>query len=461
MVEEVTVGKLKEHFRGEQGRIVEEWSTLLKFPSISTDPLHDHDCRSCASWLAAHLSSLGFKVELVETAGKPLLCAELERSSSAPTVAFYGHYDVQPVDPLEFWQSKPFEPQLRDGRMYARGAQDNKGQLFFFVKGVEALLRLNALPVNLKLFIEGEEESGSKGILQVLPEISSRLKSDILMVCDTGCESLSHPAVTMGIRGLVHLTVAVKGLKKDLHSGQHGGVVKNPALELLRLLATLHDSQGKVTVAEFYEGVEGVDPKDKALANEAPFDLAEYLEQVGVPPSGGESGFSPAERRGFRPTIEVNGVHSGYDGPGSKTIIPATAFAKLTCRLVGRQDPERTLERVVSHLTNHAPKDLVLEIPEKGVGGPALLMSVNAPAVQRAREVLDELSGGKTTFLWEGGSIPVVAALAREAKAAPLLVGFGLEKDNIHAPNESFGLDQFEMGYLYVARLLNGLKDVP
>jgi acetylornithine deacetylase/succinyl-diaminopimelate desuccinylase-like protein len=453
----LNLAALTETFREHREQFINEWREFLTFPSISADPRHDADCRRCAEWLVKHLKKIGFdEASLIETEGKPLVYAK-RAGKAGPRVSFYGHYDVQPVDPLNLWGTPPFEPQLREGRLYARGAQDNKGQLFYFLKAVEVLIKKNALNVPLSLFIEGEEESSSIGITRAIPSLREKLSSDILMVCDTGTERVDAPTVTMGLRGIVFLTATLKGITKDLHSGHHGGLAPNPATELARLVATLHDGTGKIAVADFYEGVQAVTDADRKLLATGHFDEKVYREQIGVPPVGGEKGIAPAERRGFRPTIEINGFHSGYDGPGSKTIIPASAYTKITARLVGKQDPKLSLERIIKHLEAHAPKGLTLEISESGVGGPAFLANAGSPVIAKAKAVLDELSGGKTVFSWEGGSIPVVASLAIAAGAEPLLVGYGLEEDNIHAPNESFSLQQFEQGFLYAGLFLSRL----
>jgi len=436
-------------------RFLEEWKAFLRFQSISTDPEYNDKCRDCANWLVEHLKGMGLHSEILETPGKPVVFASYEGKEGAPTVLYYGHYDVQPVDPVEDWESPPFEPEIRNGRLYARGAQDNKGQTFYFIKALETLLKAGALNCSLKLFIEGEEETGSKGISKVIPEWTERLKGDVLMVCDTGSVGPGIPTLTMGLRGIVHFSLRLDGINNDLHSGSHGGLVKNPAMEMARLLATLHDETGKVTVEGFYDGVSDIDPEDRKLANAAPFDEADYIGTIGVAPVGGEDGFTPAERKGFRPTIEVNGLHSGYGGPGSKTIIPDHAIAKISARLVGQQKPQETLDKIVKHLEARAPEGLNFKVSEASVGGPALLLSSKAPVILKAREVLGEISDHDPVFSWEGGSIPVVASLAQAAGAEPLLVGFGLEEDRIHAPNESFAVEQFRLGFLYVGLMLS------
>ena len=445
-------------YEREFSRFLEEWQAFLRIPSISADPAHDGDCRACASWLMDHLGALGLKTELLETPGKPVVYAFYQGEEGAPTVVYYGHYDVQPVDPLASWTTPPFEPTVRGGRLYARGAQDNKGQTFYFLKALETLLKEGALRCSLKIFLEGEEETQSVGIMQACEEWQERLKGDVLMVCDTGCISPDYPTLTMGLRGLVHLTIKMRGPAYDLHSGFFGGVVKNPAMELARLLSTVHDADGKVVIEGFYEGVDQSTAEDRELADRAPLDLGGMTTQVGALLVGGEKGLSVQIRRGFRPTFEINGIHSGYGGPGSKTIIPSEAFAKVTARLTGKQDPQATLDRILAHLKKHAPEGIHTEIEEAGVGGPAVMLSASDPWIKKAHDVLTQLSSNEPVYSWEGGSIPVVAKLATISGAAPVLVGFGLEDDRIHAPNESFAIEQFKRGFLYAALFLASIR---
>lgn len=445
---------LEAYYAENQARIMEEWKTFLRFESISTDPAYNEACNQCASWLVEHLQGMGLQSELLETSSKPVVFAEYKGKEEHPTIVFYGHYDVQPVDPIEDWETLPFEPTLRGDRLYARGAQDNKGQAFYVIKALEALLENNALNCSVKIFLEGEEECGSQGITEAIPGWVDRLQGDVLMVCDTGAVAAGVPTVTMGLRGILHLQVQLEGIHHDLHSGSHGGMVKNPAMELARLMATIHDEKGRIQVEGYYEGVSEIDPEDRTLANAAPFSSETYTQQIGVPPTGGEPEFTPVERKGFRPTIEINGFHSGYGGPGHKTIIPSYAFAKISSRLVGQQDPQKCLDALIAHIEKHAPTDLTLKIEDASVGGPAVLLSSKSEVIQKARGVLEQISDHTPVFSWEGGSIPVVATLAQTAGAEPLLVGFGLEEDRIHAPNESFDIHQFKLGFLYASLML-------
>lgn len=438
-------------------RYLDEWKQLLAFSSISTEPEHEKDCLDCANWLTDHLRKIGFESRLLETSSKPVVFAEHKGSPDKPAILFYGHYDVQPVDPLEEWTNPPFEPVLKNGRLYARGAEDNKGQMFYVLKAMETLIGHNMLCSTVKVIIEGEEESGSEGISGALHDWQDLVKADILMVTDTNTVSPGIPTIIMGLRGLVHLSVALTGPHHDLHSGVHGGKAPNPAAEMARLVASLHNPDGSISVEGFYDSVEEPTKKERALANAMPFNMSSYKAETGVPATAGEKRFSPIERVGFRPSIDINGLHSGYGGPGTKTIIPAMAAARITARLVSGQDPEFCLNAIINHLEKHTADGLRFEVTEKGVGGAALRLDPDSSLVTKAKKVLDQLGDRETAFLWEGASIPVVSELSRVSGAEPLLAGFGREEDRAHAPNESFSLNQFKRGYLYAALMLCAL----
>jgi acetylornithine deacetylase/succinyl-diaminopimelate desuccinylase-like protein len=390
-----------------------------------------------------------------------MVYAERQGAVGAPTVLIYGHYDVQPPDPLSAWTTPPFEPDLRNGRIYARGAQDNKGQVFYAVKALESLIAARALHATVKILIEGEEESGGQTIMAEMPQLHDLLRADILMVHDTSTVATGDPTIVMGLRGIATLTVQVDGPAFDLHSGIHGGVAPNPATALARMIASLHDSQGRIAIPGYYDGVEKASERERTLANAIPFDPAAYESDVGVPPSGGEAGFSATERAGFRPTIDVNGIHSGYGGSGSKTIIPASAMAKLSTRVVAGQNPAACLEAVVVHLRGQLPAGLRVSFHDRSACGPGFRLDLNAESIARAKAVLEEITCRSVAFLWEGASIPVVTELARTAGAEPLLVGFGSEEDRIHAPDESFSIERFHLGFLYVGCFLAGLSAEP
>lgn len=442
-------------FAQDRDRMLGEWKRFLEFPTISTHPENADDCRQCAEWLAEHLRAMGFTAGLLPSRSHPVVIAERRGRPGAPTVLFYGHYDVQPVDPLDLWKSPPFSPEVRNGRMYARGAEDNKGQVFAALKAIEALVRADALPCTLKIMLEGDEETGQMPVMDLLAAEKARLRADVVMAADTLCVPSGAPTITMGLRGIIHMTAVLQGANRDLHSGVHGGRAPNPLHGMARLVASLHDASGRVAVAGFYDGVQPPTQEERRLANAVPFDAAWYESATGVPAVGGEREYTPVERTGFRPALDCNGIHSGYGGAGSKTIIPAEAMVKISARLVPDQAPDRILTLIADHLRRHTPPGLRLTITEQGVGGSAVRVRVDSPAVSRARSAMAELSDKAPAFLWEGASIPILSHLPAIAGGDPLLVGFGSEDDNIHAPNESYSIEQFRMGFLYTGLLLS------
>ncbi len=451
------LSNLKEIFDKNCERYIDEWKELLRFQSISTGVSHIEECVQCAQWLADHLQEMGLEAKILATDTKPIVFAEKKGLPEKPVILFYGHYDVQPADPLDKWDAPPFEPTLKDGRLYARGAQDNKGQLFYVIKAIETLIENDAMDSTIKIIIEGEEESGSQAIIAGLPHWKDLFKADVLLVSDTGTVHSGAPTIIMGLRGLAYLTVTLSGPSHDLHSGTHGGTAPNVATEMARLLSTLHKADGSIAIDNYYDTVTAPTALEKSLADTVHFDSEYYKEQTGVLPTAGEPEFSPSERTGFRPSIDINGMQSGYNGAGVKTIIPASATAKISARLVPDQDPAQTLEQIIKHLKLHTPAGLTLEISDEGSSGPGFRLDPESRSARTAKEVLSELSDKETAFLWEGASIPIINDLSRVSGAEPLLVGFGSEHDNIHAPNESFSIDQFKLGYLYSAQIICAL----
>ncbi|MDD5707662.1 MAG: M20/M25/M40 family metallo-hydrolase, partial [Kiritimatiellae bacterium] len=352
------------HFDSQRERILSDWFDLIRFPTIGTEPERLGDCSRCTAWFRRYLKQLGFEVEVCLTDGQPVLLADRKGAANAPAVLIYGHYDVQPADPLDQWLSPPFEPQLRDGRVYGRGAQDNKGQLLALLEGMSALIAAGRPLPHIRLVLDGEEESGSNALRAKLPEWKRRLAADVLLACDTSMHPSGRMAITAGLRGIVHLTVTLDGPRHDLHSGTHGGLAPNPATAMARLLATLHGDDGSIAVSGFLDRIEPPSARELELAQAVPFDVKAYAAETGVEPLGGERNLPPSVRAGFRPTVEVNGMISGYTGAGTKTIIPANATAKLTARLCPGQDPPRALEQIVAHLKAHAPAGLRLTIAE-------------------------------------------------------------------------------------------------
>ena len=444
-------------FAENKDKWIEEWKEFLRFESVSTDSSYHPKCIMCAEWVKDKLQSFGFESSLYETPTKPLVLAQRKGNPNQPTFLIYGHYDVQPADPLELWKTPPFEPTIRDGKMFARGAQDNKGQIFFLMKAAETIIKtMKDDAPTIKFLIEGEEECSSIGLAAVLPDLKEKISADVLLVSDTGTIDPNYGCITVGLRGIAHMEVVLKGPNKDLHSGIHGGVVKNPITELSRIIATLHDSKGKVSVAGYYDGIRTATEKEKKLANELPLTEAWYQAQVGIAPTGGEAGLSAVERRGFRPTLEINGIYGGYMGEGMKTVIPSFAGVKLSMRLVEGQVPDSILDSVEKHIRDVAPKEMKIEIIHKGFGGPALWVSPDDKYSKHAGSVLKTVMQKDPLFMWEGASIPIIPSLAKASGASPLLMGFGLEEDNIHAPNESFRLQQWERGFLSACGVLEG-----
>ena len=449
---------LEQTFETNFDRFLSEWIELLRFPSISTDAGHDPDCRACAEWLVKHLARLGFTAELLETTSKPLVFAERPGSPGKPVLLLYGHYDVQPVDPLDLWQSPPFEPELRAGRLYGRGSADNKGQHFYAIKALETLIEHDADLPTVRVLIEGEEECGSDGLFGALDGLRERLSAAVLMVTDTATVSSGAPTINMGLRGLIQLTMQLTGANSDLHSGSHGGVAPNPVEGMARLIASLRASDGHIDVPGFNDDVVDPSTRERELANASAPDTDTYRAMTGVAPAAGEKDtFSAAERLGFRPSLDINGFHGGYGGPGTKTVIPSTAMAKLTARLVPAQDPQRCLDAIIAHLHRNCPEGMTLKITEQDAPGPGFRLDIDSPLVALAQSVLDGLTDDAVAYRWEGASIPVITALSETSGANPLLVGFGHDSDGAHAPNESFSIDQFRLGYLYVAQMLLSL----
>jgi len=442
------------YFEAHSERFLAEWKKFLAFRSISADPAYHHECVTCAEWVREHIGGLGFQAEVWKSSTKPLVYAERKGNAHKPVVLFYGHYDVQPVDPLELWTSDPFEATLRDGRVYARGAQDNKGQVFFFLKALEALIAEGVDLPTIKILIEGEEECGSEAMQKGLDGWREKLRADILMVADTGMLVPGVPTVTMGLRGIVECEVRVYGPLMDIHSGVYGGVVLNPIQALTGMLAALHSADGSIAVPGFYDGVHEPTSEERAMVANSPIDLKQTEEFLGVPLVGGEKRFSALERRGLRPTLEINGVGGGYQGAGGKTVIPSFAMAKLSMRLVSGQHPQKTLSTVVKYLEQLAPEGVRVEVGDFRVGGAAFRLPSDSKVLQIAKRAIQNEFNREPHFLWEGASVPIIPALADASGAEPLLVGFGMEADKIHSPNESFSLRQFEEGYRYVTAFL-------
>jgi acetylornithine deacetylase/succinyl-diaminopimelate desuccinylase-like protein len=443
-----------------QQRHVDELIEFLRIPSISADPDHAADVRRNAEYLAEASRAAGFHhAELIETKGHPAVYAERMVDPNLPTALIYGHHDVQPVDPLDEWRSPPFEPEVRNGNLYGRGAVDDKGQVWMHLKAVEAVLAVSAeLPLNLKLIVEGEEESGSVNFEEIVESEQERLRADILVVSDTSIVAANTPSLCTGLRGLAGVEVHVRGPSLDLHSGRFGGAVANPVAALAEILASLHDPvTRRVTVPGFYDDVREPSVEERALFAQVPYNVDEFRAEAGhVPATIGEAGWSDRERLWARPTLEFNGIWGGYAGPGQKTIIPATAGAKITCRLVPNQDPQRIADLVRSAVLAAAPAGVSVTADAKA-GGRPVVTSIDHPAVQAASRAMESVFGAKPALTREGGSIPPVESFARVMGLQAVLVGLGLPDDQIHAPNEKFTLDMYFKGIRVLGRLWDEL----
>lgn len=436
---------------------LEDW---LRIPSISTDSKYAPDVRRAAEWLADNFRRIGItNVELLETGGHPIVYAEHMVSPDLPTVLVYGHYDVQPPDPLDLWDAPPFEPVRKDGVLYARGSSDDKGQVFMHVKAAEAYLKSGSPPpVNLKFFIEGEEESGSVHLAPSIEQYRDTLRADIVLISDTALFGDGVPSITYGLRGLAYVEVLLTGPDRDLHSGVYGGAVENPISVLARLISGLHDAQHAVTVPGFYDDVLPLTDQERANYRALPFDKEAWKESIGVEAVRTEEGYSILEATTARPTLEVNGIWGGYQGEGAKTVLPSKAGAKISMRLVPNQRPEDVVEKLRSYLEARVPDTVKLEFRDLHGGHPSIT-PLESPAMQAGKQAMQEVYGREPLFTREGGSIPVVADFKRILGIDTVLLGFGLNSDSIHSPNEHFGLDRFRQGIECIIRFFPAYRE--
>ena len=441
-------------------RFISELCDYLRIPSVSAQPAHRPDMIRCADWLANHCRAIGLDATVHPTSGHPIVVATTPRSkdSHKPHFVVYGHYDVQPPDPLELWNTPPFEPRIQGRSLFARGASDNKGQHFAHIKAVEAFLKTGTdLPCDLTFLIEGEEEVGSTNLESFLKSHREALRCQAVVISDTGIPSLDHPALTCGLRGIFAVEITLNGPSRDLHSGIYGGTVENPAMALCQLLAKLRDDNGHITIPGFYDDVAPLSKADRKEFARLPGSAAAYRKLLGSPQLFGENGFTYHEQRGARPTIEINGLTSGYQGEGSKTIVPSSARAKLTFRLVPNQKPERIQRLVLSHLRQLCPPTVRMKL-EVGHGGEPYLVSSASPLVQAALRTLKTAFGHEPLLVRDGGSIPIVTQFKKILCADSLLLGLSLPDDNLHSPNEKFSLDAFDKGMRMSALLWKELE---
>ncbi|MGI9242796.1 MAG: dipeptidase [Verrucomicrobiales bacterium] len=430
---------------------------FLKFPSVSTESVHASDVRDCAGWIVEKMKSIGLSAELHETARHPVVLGRNSHKEGRPTVMIYGHYDVQPVDPVELWESTPFEPRIEDGKIFARGATDNKGQILAHILGVgEAIAKHGDVPVNLVILVEGEEEIGSPNLEAFLEAHKDELKCDVVAVSDTGMIAPGVGTFTYGLRGITCVEVTVRGPSVDLHSGVFGGTVANPAAAVARIVASMHDDEGRVAVDGFYDDVRELQPWEREAWEKLPFDESETLKLTGSPELFGEPGFTDAERRWARPTAEVNGIGGGFQGEGSKTVIPKEAFVKFSFRLVPDQDPETISKLVQAHIAKHLPKGVTIEV-EAGHSGSSYLVDPQAGYGKAAQEALRETFGAEPALIREGGSIPIIQTFKDVLGVDTLLLGLALPDCQVHAPNENFYIENFEGGIKLNQNLLEAL----
>lgn len=450
-----TLRGIKNLIEKEKDKIVQDFYTFLSFPSVSSEPQYKQQLLECADWIKGYLKNLDFHVELWPTSGHPVIFASYNKAGpNAPTLLIYNHYDVQPVDPIEEWTSPPFTPTARNGEIFARGAQDNKGQCYYVLQALRLYLSLHgSFPINIKLCIEGEEEMGSPGLSHVLKTKQKELKADYLVIADLGLRDPKVPAVTLGLRGLVTFEIELTGSHTDLHSGSHGGIVINPIHALVELLAGVRDAKGKITIPGFYDAVVEIPPEERTKVS-FNFDVAEYQTSVGAYPAGGEKEYSVLERAWTRPTFEVNGIHGGYTGKGFKTVIPAKAFAKFSCRLVPNQDPQKIGELVANYLKTSAPQGVEVNVKVHPGGGKAIRVSSSAKIVEAFSKAFEEVFEMPCEFIFEGASIPIATELAETCGGEVILVGLGLTTDQIHAPNEHFSLKRIEQGIQIISRAI-------
>lgn len=429
-----------------QLRFLEELSEWLRIPSVSANPAFKNDVRKAANWLAEHFRTLGATdIVLNETAGHPIVTARLGHDPAKSTVLVYGHYDVQPADPVDLWQTPAFAPDIRDGKIYARGASDDKGQVFLHLKAAEMLQQNGELPCNIIFLIEGEEECGSGNLVPFIEANREKLACDAILISDTSIIATDVPSLTVGLRGLAYIQLTLTGPNRDLHSGVYGGAVGNPIHALAKMISQLHDEQGRVTVPGFYDAVRAYSQDERRAINQAPFDEAAYKHALGVDALQGETGYTTTEHTGIRPCLDVNGIWGGYTGEGAKTVLPSKAHAKISMRLVADQQHEQAAKQLINYLHHLTPPTMKLEAAEHH-GGPAALTKTDSAVYQAAFKAFAQVWGKDPIPTYEGGSIPIVAALNQILGAEVVLMGFGLNSDAIHSPNEHFVIEHMPKG---------------
>ena len=442
---------IKEYIKEHEGRFLEELFALIRIPSISAKTEYKEDMQRCARYWQEHLQGLGVQAEVYQTAGNPIVYGEYIIDASAPTVLVYGHYDVMPAEPLELWKSEPFEPEIRDGHIWARGADDDKGQSMTQIKGFETAKALGLLRCNVKFVLEGEEEIGSTHLEGFLTQYKDMLSADVILVSDTSMVSSEVPSLTSGLRGLAYWEIEVTGPNRDLHSGHFGGAVGNPINELCRLIAKVQDEHtGRIQIPGFYDDVVDLTNAEREMIAQVPFSEEAYCKAIDVDAVWGEEGYSTLERNSCRPSFDVCGIWGGYTGEGSKTVLPSKAYAKVSCRLVASQDHHKISQAFIDYIKSIAPKHIRVEVHPMH-GGEAYLCPIDLPAYKAAEEAISKSWGVRPLAVRRGGSIPIIAVFERVLGLKTVLMGFGLESNAIHSPNENMSVDIFRKGVEAVA----------
>ncbi|MFT5666890.1 MAG: acetylornithine deacetylase/succinyl-diaminopimelate desuccinylase-like protein [Vicingaceae bacterium] len=438
--------QVSEYIQANKDRFIEELIELLKIPSVSADSKYKGSVMDAAEVVRKSLEKAGAdKTELCQTAGFPVVYAEKMIDASKPTILVYGHYDVQPADPLELWDSPPFEPVIKNGKIYARGACDDKGQMYMHVKAFELMMQTDQLPCNVKFIIEGEEEVGSANLETFISANKEKLKADIILISDTSMLSMENPSITTGLKGLSYLEVEVTGPNRDLHSGVYGGAVANPINILCEMIGSLKDENNHINIPGFYDNVLEASANERELMAKTPFNLEDYKSKLGIDEVHGEAGYTTIERKGIRPTLDVNGMWGGYTGEGAKTVLPSKASAKISMRLVPNQSDEEITEKFKKHFESIAPKSVKVQVKPHH-GGEPYVMPIDIPEYKAASDAIIRAFGKEPVPVRAGGSIPIVALFEEVLGLKSILLGFGLDTDAIHSPNEHYGIENFLKG---------------
>lgn len=442
----MNIDEVRSYIDQNKERFLNELIELLKIPSVSADSAFNKDVQACAIHVKESLLTAGVdSAEVCQTAGHPIVYGEKIIDPSKPTVLVYGHYDVQPADPVELWNSPPFDPQIIDGNIYARGSADDKGQFYMHVKAFELMMKTNTLPCNVKFMIEGEEEVGSVNLGLFVKANKEKLAADVILISDTSIIANDTPSITVGLRGLSYVEVEVQGPSKDLHSGVYGGAIDNPINVLCDMIASMKDEKGKITIDGFYDKVEVVSESDRAAMESAPFDINDYMNAVGVKATKSEAGYTPREGSSIRPTLDVNGIWGGYIGEGAKTVLPAKAFAKISMRLVPYQEPAEITRLFTEYFQRIAPPSVKVKVTPHH-GGDPVVIPTDFPAYQAASMAMEKTFGKQPIPERGGGSIPIVALFEKELGLKSILMGFGLNSNDIHSPNEHYGVFNYLKG---------------